>query len=601
MPPFEIGNPLGLFALLSIVPLIILYLIRPKPKVVEIPSLMFFLKSTGRTKLTSFFKQITKDWLFLIQLLVLLLLALSVAKPVTEYLHDITAANTVLVIDVSASMQAKEGAKTRFAKAITRAKTLLGSKNTIILAKSVPSIGLQDASSNDAIEYLNSLQPKETNTRLGDAIILAGEAITGEGRVIVISDFVNTAGQEPNVAKSVLQAKGLVVDFINIGEHTAQNVGITGLDPGEDSTTVYVRNFDKQQRSVQLKVGGTVKDMNLAAGGAESFTFVTPPGITKIQLSPGDDFMVDNVVHLSAPVSDEANAVLITNNASVFLLNALRASGNIKLDVAQPPIVPTTGYQVYILHKINLGEVLPGTFGDLADAVKDGASVVVHAQDNSQAIDYGALLPFRFVGITEGGVFPQVLLLNKFTKNIDFGKIGFYFMVDNRGAAVDAVVADSQPLVSISRHGDGKLAYYGLLESASDFKFSTGYPIFWTELVRFLTGVKDINTLNYRTRDTAILNDVQTVKGPARTVKQATLILEEQGLYEMSDQTLAANLVDEAESDVNAAVSIGSKSTEFELKPVKEPREYEFELPFIIFALIVIVLELFYVKKRGDV
>ena len=601
MPPFAIGSTVGLLALLSLVPLIILYLIRPKPKVIEIPSLMFFLKSTGRTKLTSFLKQITRDWLFLIQLLIILLLALSVAKPFTEYLHDITAANTVIVMDVSASMQAKEGARTRFAKAVTRAKTLLGSKNTVILAKNVPSIGLKDASSNDAIEYLNSLRAKETNTRLGDAIILAGELITGEGRVIVLSDFVNTAGQDPNTAKSVLQSKEIVVDFVNVADNTAQNVGIVGLDPGEDSTTVYVRNFDQQQRTVQLKIGGTVKEMKLAAGSAETFTFVTPPGITKMQLSPQDDFPVDNVAYLSAPGKGITKALLITNNASIFLTNGLKASGDVQLDIAQPPVVPTSGYQVYILHKINPAEILPGTFRDLANAVKKGASLVVHMQEGSEAINYESLLPFKVIGITEGGVFPQVLQLNRFTKNIEFGKIAFYYMVEERDNMVDVVVADSQPLVSIGKLGDGRLAYYGILERASDFPFSPGYPIFWTEMLRYLTGIKDIKTLNYRTRDIVILDEVQTIKGPERTVKQATLILEDAGLYEASDRTIAANLIDEAESNLNSEVEIGAKSTEFELKPVKEPRKYEFELPFVIFALVVIVLELLYVKMRGDV
>jgi len=599
MPPVGIGSIPGLLALLSIVPLIILYLIRPKPKVLEIPSLMFMLKSTGRSKLTSFFKQITKDWLFLVQLLILLLLALSVAKPFTEYMHDITAANTVIVMDVSGSMHAKEGARTRFAKGVSRAKTLLGTRNTIILAKSVPSIGLQDGSANDAIEYLNSLRPKETNSRIGDAIILAGEAIKGEGRVIVVSDFVNTAGQDPNIAKSVLESKGIVVDFVNIADNTAKNVGIVGLEPGESSTTVYVRNFDGQQRDVQLKIGGTIKEMTLPAGGAETFTFVTPEGITKMELLPKDDFNVDNVAYLSAPVKSTTKALLVTNNASVFLANALRASGDITVDVAKPPVVPTKDYKMFILHKINPTEVLPGTYNEIADAVKDGASAVIHAQRD--ILNYQGLLPMKLLGITEGGVFPQVLALNRFTKNIEFGKVGFYHSVEHTDSMIDVVVADSQPLVSVGKLGDGKIAYYGILEEASDFPFSPGYPIFWTEFLRFMTGIKDIKTLNYRTKDTVILDEVQTIKGPARTLKQATIIVEDQGLYELADRTLAANMIDEAESDLNSKVEVGAKSVDFELKPVKEKRKYEFELPFVILATIIIMLELLYVKMRGDV
>ena len=172
--PVSVGNPDGLWALLALIPLIILYLIRPKPKVMPIPSLMFFLKSSGARKLNSFLKQITHDWLFLIQLLLLLGLVLTFSNPFSTYQHDVTASNTVIVLDVSASSQTREDGRTRFDLEIAQAKKVLGAKNTIILAKDVPFIALQDASAEDAIKFLNGLQPKSTVSRIGEAVILAG-------------------------------------------------------------------------------------------------------------------------------------------------------------------------------------------------------------------------------------------------------------------------------------------------------------------------------------------------------------------------------------------------------------------------------------------
>ncbi|MDO8660806.1 MAG: BatA domain-containing protein, partial [Candidatus Woesearchaeota archaeon] len=116
------GLPAGLWALLGLVPLIALYLIRPKPKQLQVPSLMFFFHNTGRSRLTNFLKQITRDWLFVLQLLLLLLLALANAQPSTTVQHDITAQNTVLVIDVSASSQVREGLQSRFDIGISKAK-----------------------------------------------------------------------------------------------------------------------------------------------------------------------------------------------------------------------------------------------------------------------------------------------------------------------------------------------------------------------------------------------------------------------------------------------------------------------------------------------
>jgi hypothetical protein len=83
-------------------------------------------------------------------------------------------------------------------------------------------------------------------------------------------------------------------------------------------------------------------------------------------------------------------------------------------------------------------------------------------------------------------------------------------------------------------------------------------------------------------------------------MKKSALILDEAGLYKFEDgRTLAVNLLNERESDINANTTLGAKSTEFELKPVKEKRQFEFELPFVLLSLIILFIELIYVKARG--
>lgn len=599
----QIGSILGLLALLSLLPLILLYLIRPKPQVVEIPSLMFFMKSSGRNKLSSFLKKFIRDWLFLIQLLILLLLALSVAQPYTSYQQDITAKNTVIVLDASASMQTKEGSYTRFDKAKDKAKSLLGAQNTIILAKEVPSIIIKDVPYTEATKYLNKIQPTDTPSRIGDAIILAGEALSEkEGGVVVLSDFINTGGQDPNIAKSVLESKGLVVNFVNVAEKKASNVGIIDIEADRDETTVYVKNFDDVDKIATLKVGIVEKEMHLGPKSSESFTFQTPAGITQMMLIADDDFKADNLAYLSTPETEKTKAALVTNNMSVFLKNALEASGDTTVTIAKPPVIPTEGHDVYILHNVDMSEVLPGTFDALYHAVEtDGASVVVHAQGDSDQINYKKLLPLQITGRGNGG-FISVEQLNKFTKNADFGSMTEQFTTTKQASDFTTMASlGNDTIIALGKEGNGKLMYYGILESTSDFKYSPSYPIFWTELVRYLTGQLDLKNLNYQTKDTLILEGEQKVKGPIKTVKQATIMLEDAGVYELEDRKIAVNLLDDKESDVNADSALGAKSTEFELKPVKETRKFELEPMLIMIAGIILLLEIVYIKMRGDV
>jgi hypothetical protein len=595
--PFNIGNPEGLWALLALVPLILLYLIRPKPKVMPIPSLMFFLKSSGARKLNSFLKQITRDWLFLIQLLLLLGLALTFAQPFTKYQHDVTASNTVIVLDVSASSQVEEGSKTRFELGVAQTKKVLGSKNTIILAKDTPFIALQDASAESASKFLNGLKPKETPSKIGEAIILAGETLS-EGRVVVISDFINTGGQDPDVAKAVLQSKGLVVDFINIAGPPRGNVGIVQLDAGNDQTTVYVKNYDAQQKTVPLKIGNTQTTLTISPKGTETYSFKTPAGATKLEILANDDFPVDNEVFLSAPAGGKSRVLLIANNASVFLKNALLASGEFDVTMTEPPVISQGDFDVIIINNVDMSQLLPGTFEDLKKKAEEGATVIVAVQDNSEKVDYRGLMPVKFSGRGDGG-FVDVDQLNRFTKNIDFGKTDYVLKAEPVGDQTVIASVAGVPVITFKPVNAGKLVYYGIPET-SDFKYSPHFPIFWTELIKFVTEQQDVKNLNYKTGETLLLDEEQTIKTPTRVLKRAALILDEQGLYELEDRVIAVNLVDELESNINMEKKVGTKSVDYELKPVKETREFHWELMLLIIALILVVFEVFFVKYRGD-
>ncbi len=596
--PIHVGNPLGLYALLSLVPLIILYLIRPRPKKMNIPSLMFFVQRTGARKLTSFLKHITRDWLFLIQLIALLAMALTFAQPFTTYQHDVTSTNSVIVIDVSASSQALEGSRTRFELAVSEAKKALGAKNTIVLAKDIPQIAVQDVSGSEAIKYLNSLQPKGTISKIGEAMILAGETLT-EGRVVVISDFINTEGQDPEIAKSVLEAKGVVVNFINVGAPGKKNVGIVDVDAGNDVSTVYVKNYDDEAHFIDMKIGATTTQMNIPGRGTESFSFKTPPGVNKIEIAWNDALPIDNVGYLSAPAGGRPKVLLITNNESIFLRNALEASGELDVTVTEPPVITDGDFDVYIVDNIDMGQMLPGTFEDLLELAREGATVIVAVQDETDRIDYRGLLPMTFSGRRDGGLI-TVDQLNQFTKNIDFGRASYVLQAELEGEHTVIASVSEVPVMTLKPEGAGKIVYYGIPEG-SDFKFSPSYPIFWTELMKYVTEQQDVRNLNFKAGDTLILDGEQRIKTPSKTVKRAALVLDEISVYELEDRVIAVNLASQKESNINFEAPAGTKSFEYELRPVKETREFHWAVWLLALALILTVFEIWFVRSRGDV
>jgi len=597
-----LGNSLGLLGLLGLIPFIIIYLIRPKPQKLQMPSLMFLLTSKEVPKQQSFLKNFARDWLFLVQLLIILFLILHLTQPFTEYSHDITAENTVIILDASGSMHAKEGRQTRFEKGKAAAIKVLAGKNTIILAKSAPKIIVRDADFGEARDALSYLQPAFTPTAIGEAIVLAGEILGGkEGRVVVISDFLNNEGIDPVTAKSVLEGRGFVVNFINPGaKGKKDNVGIIDVEIDREVTTIFTHNFNDKEKSITLTIGDLKKDITIPAQTTETYSFSTPAQNMQLRLSPKDDFDADNTVYIAVPQKNAVSVLVISNNKSIFVKNALESSVEAVVEVGEPPIVPSGRYDLYVIHGVEIDNLLPGTFEGIQREVEAGASVVIAAQDNLGEFDFRGMLPVTILGSGKRE-FIQVEQLNTFTKNVDFGAVNKHLKTEKKQGAVSIATAGNSSILTFMQLGKGKAFYYGIIEEANDFKLSPSYPVFWVKLMEFLVDQENINDLNAKTGETRILEEVSKVKTPSKTIKQNAFIFDEVGYYEFNQRKVAANMLSQAESDIELKELVGSSDREIELKPVKETREYSFEMPIILLIFGLMLFELIYIKIRGDI
>ncbi|MBI3035189.1 BatA domain-containing protein, partial [Candidatus Woesearchaeota archaeon] len=156
--PFQ--RPLGLWALIAVAVFVFLYLRRPKPQDKIIPSLMFIMQDNKRSRQYSFFQKLLTNLLFLLQLLSILGLALVAAAPFVKLKYDVTLENTAIILDVSASMQAKEKGVSRFDMALEYAKKALSGRNSIIMAENAPLIVLENENSEIALDVLSKIRPR---------------------------------------------------------------------------------------------------------------------------------------------------------------------------------------------------------------------------------------------------------------------------------------------------------------------------------------------------------------------------------------------------------------------------------------------------------
>ncbi len=597
MADFSFGNPIGLLALLSLIPFIIIYLIKPRPKTAEVPSLMFFLKEDKDDNSLSFFKYLAKDWLFLIQLLVLILLSLSIARPVLTVSRDVASENVVIVIDVSASSQVKENGKTRLDISIEKAKELVGGNNHIILAKSNPEILLSNSKAEETMEALDKIKATETGSNIGNAMLLAGEILKDKlGIVIVLSDFNFNEGLDPSIAANVLKSKNINVGLINVGSSDKNNFGIVDLSIDNEFTAVFIKNFNPQDEEIALEIGGSRNKLNIAGNSIESFKFKTLDGLNTIKLDVDDDFEADNSAYVYNPKKNKLNVLLASRNASVFLESALKSMDFVNVNKIEPPIWPRDDYDVYIIQGIDVSDFIFGTINDIKDIVSKGKGLLIYADEKRRVQEYYDIIPININDVLNGDDIVKADQINRLTQGIDFGSVNKYFDVDNRGISIAS--ANNESVVVLSRYGKGNILFYGIFDDSSDFKFSPDYPIFISEAISFLGGRQDIKEVNLKTGNSLLLDSKQDVKTPSGTINTNVINLEKAGIYEFGDKTIVANLLNERESDINAK-DIGNKFSDYNYEKIEQDVPINLEFILISIAAALILLELLYLKMVG--
>ena len=617
-------NQAGLLALLSLIPFIILYLRKPKPQDRVIPSLMFILQNKKTSTKNSFLRNFLTNLLFFIQLLALIWLSVSVAQPYIKLPYDITLENTIIILDASASMQAEDGGKARFEEAVKEAKSALSGKNSIILAEHIPLVILEDEDQKVASDILGNLKPKATTTNLRDAMLLAKD-ILGErpGRIVIISDFNNVDVSDLLVVKRTLSSEEVVVNFIGVSNN-AENAGIINLDIGKHSIKASVKNFNPVNKQVNLKLvkdGKVISEsgkFDVLPNSVEAFVFDdTPPGLSTIELEPKDDLMVDNTVYISAPLKQKVNVLLITNSYNTYLENALLASRDVSLNIVNPPVltVNTNGdriepfkHDVIVVSRINnvggRDGILPGTFQDLSAYVRNGGRLVITAQDDLMQFnmaDLGIVSLSRVVSDTKRVCMDTINELTKEFKNSPcFATVSRYFDAAAGKDTKPIASVESIPILALKDNVKGKVFYYGIFDDASDFKSLPSYPIFWNSLVNFLAETEDIRDFNSKTGKVLTISE-QRVKTPSSSLTASKLIFDEAGYYEFDNKKFAANLIDEAESDVTKGSTLEKESESSDiLKEASTERDFSISPLILIAVFLLLCFEVFYIKRRGD-
>ncbi|MBT8363513.1 MAG: BatA and WFA domain-containing protein, partial [Deltaproteobacteria bacterium] len=219
-------NPYGFLTLGFIPILIIIHTLKPKPRQIQVTNLFMWQEAVRESSSHLTFERLRRNLPLILQILVVILAALALAKPSWTYLA-LKKGNMILVIDTSASMKTRSGSGTRFDQARKKALELIdqrdqGQKILIVEAgaKAVVKDGFLE-NSNQALTIVKKLRPSDAAVNLEPALYLA-LSFVDPAKMDLVHLITDGAGE--NLSTLIKNHPNIRPIIISGGEH---NAGIT--------------------------------------------------------------------------------------------------------------------------------------------------------------------------------------------------------------------------------------------------------------------------------------------------------------------------------------------------------------------------------------
>lgn len=623
--PFE--NPFALAALLSVIPLIILYMLRPKPAVLSIPSLMFVLKlERERKRVYASLTKIVQDPLFLIQLLMLILLSIAAAGYYYSSEEPLSGEHTVLILDTSASMQVDS----RFEDAVRIADDYVSKKNSIILASDMPLLALEGGSASAAHDIFKKVRPSAGSADLSAAITTGMRSLSREGgRIIVISDFAYSKGDDPVASKNLAESYGIEVNFVKVGK-PADNIGIINgwieATDGKYGYTGVIKNYKDQNQRVKIETfrgtsgnATTSFTLDVPAGETNQFTLGNlGPGITTVRLDVKDSQPIDDKAYISIPETSNQRILYITDNGKLPSKTALSLLPNSNLTVSESVPAELDKYSLVVLAQKET-PIADTSVERIENYVRNGGNAVFIVSGalipEKTEVDLIKILPVKPLRLedAEYGIRVKEIQKSSITKDIRSNEISvrkYMSAAERTGSTTLVALENGVPVLSYWQVGRGTVFYMGLSDelgenSWNNFHNLPEYPVFWIKLVQWLGGTGDISEYNLETGTLTSLAKTEEIRTPSKTFTSNRILFDEAGIYELAGKKIAVNLYNDRESNtkIDASELIKRAVSNDEPKLVRADsytakQDITNYLIGVLFLLI--LLEILIVRQRGE-
>lgn len=364
-------TPLALALAGLALPILIFYMLKLRRQPARISSLMLWQQVIRDRQANAPWQRLRRNLLLLLQLLILALLVMALARPYFTVQARVQG-NVVLLLDASASMQATDVAPSRFAAAQVAALDLVDrlapdDTVTVIAVERTPRVLASTSTDRISVrQTLTAARPSAGPADWDAALILAAAnaATRPNTTVVVISDGALNQGQDE--AATSLAALPVPTQFIPIGQ-AAHNQGIVALSvrDGQAGPELFVRVANAEagpsRRLIEVYVDDQLFDARQLELPAQDSVGLALNGLPlqthhiRASLSGNDDLALDDVawvVRSSAPAR-----LLLVSAGNLFLERALALLPNVTVQRATPDQeLPNARFDLVIFDRVTPAE-----------------------------------------------------------------------------------------------------------------------------------------------------------------------------------------------------------------------------------------------------
>ena len=488
----QLGNyflePWALALMTALIPLLIFYMVKPKPEEMMLPSLRFFMEQQKNSKVRSAIRLIRRNMFLLLHILLVMGLAIAAAQPFVQ--GQVEAEHSVLVLDRSASMNDD------FQEAKNYLIENLGKSNTLITVDDDARIVERSVSGSEARQAIKEVEAVQTSTDVAGALRIASSI---KGEYFIASDMDHSTGEQSiSSLLDGLRASG-TVDIMETSQDNSW--GIVSVEPGR-VTSIDVENFADSSEDVDITYGESMTTVSLEPGEVRTLQLEMKEGRNTVELEE-DGYSPDNTAHVYVPDQRSMDVSVVGENR--FLEKTLQLINHTEVETLKPGTDSLPESDAVVV--TSSSDILPSI---RQEAVSRDATVMMKSEGNMDALDL------------EGESISQQVTVNR-PVNTYIGE------TESFNISTQGYRSYSEPGNAVMMSENGSTLVYNIDDS--DFNRDFIYPVFWKRAVSEMVELPTVDNTNY------MIGELYDGKKLLKS-----------GFSQIEGQTVAVNHVDRDES-----------------------------------------------------